>query len=295
MRSSSLAAATAAGVGAAAFAVGVLGAGTASAAGGVVTGVGTPMCVTSQLGVGLGGGDAGAGNVYRYVVFTNHGRTACHLTGFPGVSLLDASGTPIGQPAAREGSTYAPVVLRPGGSASDTLHTVNHQGTCLPTSAQVRVYPPGNRAAAVVPGRITVCYGTFGVTPLTAGTAGNPAAVTASTHDATPTPTATPAPTRSATAAPAPTRSPTATPAPTRSAGPVPEPARSAAPAPTRQVPVVPSGAPDTGVVASGSASSGHGNGTTTVAAGAAGGALAVGGLGLALRRRRAGTAGTRG
>lgn len=49
----------------------------------------TPMCATSQLTGSLGAGDAGAGNLYRYLVLTNHSSTTCHLTGFPGVSLLD--------------------------------------------------------------------------------------------------------------------------------------------------------------------------------------------------------------
>ncbi|MFD7945081.1 DUF4232 domain-containing protein [Streptomyces sp. NPDC059744] len=135
----------------------------------------TPMCATSQLTVSLGAGDAGAGNLYRYLVLTNHSSTTCHLTGFPGVSLLDASGRQIGPAATREHTSYEPVVLKPGGSASDTIHTVNHQGTCLPTSTQVRVYPPGNTASLVLAGEITNCHSALSITPLAAGTGGNPA------------------------------------------------------------------------------------------------------------------------
>ncbi|MER7810002.1 DUF4232 domain-containing protein [Streptomyces sp900116325] len=135
----------------------------------------TPMCATSQLTGSLGAGDAGAGNLYRYLVLTNHSSTTCHLTGFPGVSLLDASGRQIGPAATREHTSYEPVTLKPGGSASDTVHTVNHQGICLPTSTRVRVYPPGNTASLVLVGAITNCHSVLSITPLAAGTGGNPA------------------------------------------------------------------------------------------------------------------------
>lgn len=138
-------------------------------------GTGTPMCATSQLTASLGGQDAGAGNLYRYLVLTNHSATACHLNGYPGVSLLDSAGRQIGDPATRRPMDRTTVVLRPGAFASDTIHTANRQGTCLPTSTAVRVYPPGNRASLVVAGQITVCEGMFEITPLLAGTTGNPA------------------------------------------------------------------------------------------------------------------------
>jgi hypothetical protein len=138
----------------------------------------TPMCATSQLTASLGGGDAGAGQVYRYLLLTNHSGTACHLTGYPGLSMLDASGTLIGAPATQERLGYAPVVLRPGESASDSVHTVNRQTDssteCLPTSTQLRIYPPGNKAALVFPGKVTDCDDLFTVTPFLAGSTGNP-------------------------------------------------------------------------------------------------------------------------
>ncbi|WP_069467220.1 DUF4232 domain-containing protein [Actinacidiphila rubida] len=133
-----------------------------------------PMCTADQLTPSLGGGDAGAGNLYRYVVVTNHSATACHLAGYPGLSLLDAAGNQIGQPATRQPSSYQPVVLRPGGSASDTIHTANQMGTCQPASAELRMYPPGSRASLVFAGEVTICSGEFTITPFAAGTTGNP-------------------------------------------------------------------------------------------------------------------------
>ena len=142
------------------------------------TAASTPMCATSQLTASLGGGNAGAGNLYRYLLLTNHSATSCHVTGFPGLSLLDAQGKEIGVPATEEDISHAPVVLRPGESASDTIHTVNRQTDstteCLATSVQLRIYPPGNRASLVFPGKVTNCDDQFSVTPFAAGSTGNP-------------------------------------------------------------------------------------------------------------------------
>ncbi|WUH89062.1 DUF4232 domain-containing protein [Streptomyces sp. NBC_00433] len=134
----------------------------------------TPMCATSQLSAALGGGDAGAGSLFRYLVLTNRSSTACHLTGYPGLSMLDAKGAQIGAPADRQPMDYRPVVLRPGGSVSDTIHTVNQQGTCLPASVKLRIYPPGNTAWLDFAGSVTNCDDLFTVTPFTAGSTGNP-------------------------------------------------------------------------------------------------------------------------
>ncbi|MFI1093418.1 DUF4232 domain-containing protein [Streptomyces sp. NPDC020917] len=213
MRSSSLAA------GAAAVAIAALGVvpATASAAAPVRDATGTPMCATSQLTASLSGGEGAAGSLFRNLVLTNHSATTCHLTGFPGVSLLDAGGKQIGQPATREHEGYQPVVLKPGGSASDTIHTVNHMGSCLPTSASLRVYPPGNRASLVVPAKIANCDNLFTITPMAAGSGGNPVGS-------------------------GPTGGSTPTPSPTGSGS---------------QVTAVPSGAPDTGLAAGSSGGGG--------------------------------------
>jgi hypothetical protein len=239
MRASSLA------VGAAAVAVAALGAVPATAAT-PDRASGTPMCATSQLGASLAASDAAAGNLYYTLVITNHSSTTCHLTGYPGVSVLDSGGKQIGSPADRTAQTYAQVVLRSGGSASDFVHTANHLGSCQPTSAQMRVYPPGNRDSLVIPAKITVCHD-FDITPLAAGSGGNPPG-----------------------SGQTPTTAPSATPSPTQSSG--------------AQVPVVPSGAPDTGLEPAAHSSGSHG---AAIAAGAAGGALLLGGIGAGALRRR--------
>ena len=134
------------------------------------------MCTADQLTASLGGGDAGAGNLYRYLVLTNHSGTTCHVTGFPGLSMLDAHGKQIGAPATYQQLAHSPVVLRPGQSASDTIHTINQQGTCLPTSPKLRIYPPGSRQWIDFPGQVTNCDDEFEITPFTGGRTGNPPA-----------------------------------------------------------------------------------------------------------------------
>ncbi|WP_435178025.1 DUF4232 domain-containing protein [Actinacidiphila sp. bgisy145] len=134
----------------------------------------TPMCTAAQLSASLGGSDAGAGNLYRYLVITNTGTASCHVTGYPGLSMLDANGTQIGRPATRRTLDYSPVVLAPGGAASATIHTVDQQGTCLATSARLKMYPPGSKASLTFAGQVTDCDDMFEITPFTAGRTGNP-------------------------------------------------------------------------------------------------------------------------
>lgn len=245
MRKSSLAAGAAAVAVAALTAVPV----TASAVTPVRDAQGTPMCVTSQLSGSLHDAGGAAGSAFWTLVLTNHSTATCHLTGFPGLSMLDASSRQIGQPAVREHTAYQPVVLKPGASASDTVRSVNHQGTCLPESAQLRIYPPGNTASMRIPARITECYATFTITPLAAGTDGNPVSGSGSSGGSG----------TSGGSGGTPTAAP--------SGG---------------QVSTVPSGAPDTGLAAPAS----HGTSGWTLAAGA-GAVLVAGGLGTAALRRR--------
>ncbi|WP_152627700.1 DUF4232 domain-containing protein, partial [Streptacidiphilus melanogenes] len=132
----------------------------------------TPMCTTAQLTGALGGEDAGAGQLYYDVVLSNHSTTTCHLTGYPGVSVLDSHGNQVGAPATHDPRAYSAVVLAPHASATTTIHTgnrmTNDPGECRPATTALRVYPPGNRASLVVPAKLTVCD-IFTVIPMVAG------------------------------------------------------------------------------------------------------------------------------
>lgn len=132
-----------------------------------------PRCTRGRLALSLGRVSPGAGNLHAPLVFTNKGTAACHLKGFPGVTLLDASGERIGAPAQRSGDMRPAVVLAPGESAYAALHTLN-KGTsdepCRRPAASVQAYPPGSTWALRTPARaFQVCGGTFEVSAVRPG------------------------------------------------------------------------------------------------------------------------------
>ncbi|MGW2325976.1 DUF4232 domain-containing protein [Streptomyces sp. NPDC001700] len=131
------------------------------------------VCSTEQLRLTLGRKDVGAGNVYMPLVLTNKSTGTCTLTGFPGVSLLDSSGSAIGDPATRRGASRSTVSLAPGASASAMLHTLN-VGTsdtpCRRAPARIRAYPPDSFTSMTVPARsFRVCGGVFEVEAVHSG------------------------------------------------------------------------------------------------------------------------------
>lgn len=133
-------------------------------------------CHTSELKGSLGSPNPGAGNLYVPLVLTNTSSRSCVVAGFPGVSLLDAAGAQIEQPAQREpGFPENAVPLAPGGAASTVLHTTQEgiaPGPCWPTSTKIRVFPPNELEALVFPGELKVCGNAFTIRPLVAGPTG---------------------------------------------------------------------------------------------------------------------------
>ncbi|WP_432034951.1 DUF4232 domain-containing protein [Streptomyces cucumeris] len=131
------------------------------------------ICSTERLKLTVGRKDVGAGNVYLPLVLTNTSASACTLTGFPGVSLLDADGALIGEPAARRGASHSTIPLSPGGSASALLHTLNEGVTdtpCWKSATSIRVYPPDSfRAMKVAADSFRVCGGVFDVEAVRSG------------------------------------------------------------------------------------------------------------------------------
>lgn len=83
------------------------------------------------------------------------------MSGYPGVSYVDAAGGQIGAPAERDGTAAVAVTLTPGASASTTLqqtHAENYGTGCgITRAAGVRVYPPGATDSLVLPQEITAC------------------------------------------------------------------------------------------------------------------------------------------
>ncbi|MFE0193511.1 DUF4232 domain-containing protein [Streptomyces sp. NPDC059008] len=133
-------------------------------------------CTAADMSLRLGAADIGAGNIRYPLVFTNKGKKACTLRGFPGVSLIQRDGSPVGKPATRSGGAGGSVRLQPGQSAHALLHTVNDGVTdtpCWKDSQIVFVYPPGSKESMTTGSRgLRVCGGRFDVTAVEAGSLG---------------------------------------------------------------------------------------------------------------------------
>ena len=119
--------------------------------------VSAPTCRTSQLSLRWGNGGAAAGTAYRPIVFTNHGSSTCALRGYPGVAFVASTGGQVGSAASyNPQQPVTTVLVAPDSSASALLGTADYQnfppGDCLSHPVNgLRIYPPGNTAAAYVP------------------------------------------------------------------------------------------------------------------------------------------------
>lgn len=134
-----------------------------------------PECRTADLRASIGGQQGGAGSIFTTLVLRNVGHAACLVHGYPGVSLVDRHGHQIGRSAHWVAAPALPIILQPGQKASTVIRTLNPGvGTtaCLPPSAALRVYPPDQRAALLVPVRLSECLGRLEMRPLIAGSAG---------------------------------------------------------------------------------------------------------------------------
>ncbi|MFI7102219.1 DUF4232 domain-containing protein [Streptomyces sp. NPDC050161] len=133
-------------------------------------------CTADSMSLRLGTADAGAGNIRYPLVFTNHGKKTCTLSGYPGVSLISRDGSTVGRPATREGGAGKAVTLKPGQSAHALLHTLNegvNDTACWSGAQIVYVYPPGSKESMTThSGKLRVCGGRFTVTSVEAGSLG---------------------------------------------------------------------------------------------------------------------------
>jgi len=89
-----------------------------------------PICRLPDLYVGSSGSNGATGHVLYSIAITNHGKTACSLGGFPGVSLLTAQGKLVLLPEQQMSGGWAggppsPVVLPPD-QAAPVPHTVSN-------------------------------------------------------------------------------------------------------------------------------------------------------------------------
>jgi hypothetical protein len=118
----------------------------------------SPRCLTSQLrGKLIDDGGGAAGSFEEAIRFTNVGKTACTLQGWPGVSFVGhGNGTQIGTPAQQNrASLHATVTIGAGKTAIAPLRITDAlnfpASTCKPTPTDgFRVYPPGERYSLFV-------------------------------------------------------------------------------------------------------------------------------------------------
>lgn len=123
-----------------------------------------PRCSSSGLVVWLDTqGNGAAGSVYYQLELTNLSGHSCTLHGYAGVSAVTLGGRQLGSPASREtGKSAATVTLPNRRSAIATLRIVQagnfSRSTCRQAEAAgLRVYPPGERAAKLIPFPFEAC------------------------------------------------------------------------------------------------------------------------------------------
>lgn len=109
-----------------------------------------PTCNADELSLEAAqGSDSGAGTLAYDLTLTNTGDRTCTLGGFPGVSLVNANGNMVGQPADRA-TNYAEkkLSLTPGMKVKATLSAENSSnfdaGQCKSGATKLRMYPPND-------------------------------------------------------------------------------------------------------------------------------------------------------
>jgi hypothetical protein len=97
-------------------------------------------------------GDGALGHSYFQLEFSNIGKSACTLYGYPGVSAYDVHGHQVGLPATHGGARFL-VTLAPGDTAHVVLAATDGGVVCLHpiNTVLLKVYPPGQFNSQLVP------------------------------------------------------------------------------------------------------------------------------------------------
>lgn len=136
----------------------------------------TSTCATSDLAVWLNTSASGtAGSDYYIVNFTNLSSHSCTLGGYPGVSSVTLSTSQLGSAAARDTAHAAKLFTLVSAQGASGLAAANTKNSatailqitdvgnfsaskCGPvTAAGLRVYPPGQTSAKVIPYPFVAC------------------------------------------------------------------------------------------------------------------------------------------
>ncbi|MGH7018817.1 MAG: DUF4232 domain-containing protein [Brevundimonas sp.] len=135
-------------------------------------------CTGSDLKLSVEGGDAGMGNRVTVLALQNTGARTCSLTGYPTVTLADASGAALTAVKAvqepgnyfAQGTPPTPVALAPQAKAFFDLawNVVPHEGegekTC-PEAKTLRLTTPDDTALVSLPLALTPCGRQIRVSP----------------------------------------------------------------------------------------------------------------------------------
>jgi hypothetical protein len=129
-------------------------------------------CKSANLKLEVIAQGAAAGTHFENLILTNTGTSNCTISGYPGLSLLDANGQQIGEPADRQGDAGAPVVLAPGDAAHAMAGFPNWQNfnpdVCPVESVSLKLFPPEETVEMTVPFKDHACPG-WGVRVFEAG------------------------------------------------------------------------------------------------------------------------------
>ena len=122
-----------------------------------------PGCETPGLVIWLNtDGDAAAGSIFYNLEFTNLSGHACTLNGFPFINAVSLTGSLLGHRAGFSGGPAHQVTLNNGQTVKAALQIVNvlnfPASQCKQvTAAGLRVFPPNQTRAKVVPFPFGAC------------------------------------------------------------------------------------------------------------------------------------------
>jgi hypothetical protein len=124
-------------------------------------------CRTAELKIALGPGGVAAGTWAALLEFTNQGKAACTITGFPGVAGVTAAGAAT--PATERSGTMdgldttgtPRVTLQPGQQAASDLAGSDNpsSGDCPPPYTELQVSAPGDSSAVTIPAYLSELSG----------------------------------------------------------------------------------------------------------------------------------------
>lgn len=116
---------------------------------------GIARCKTANLSLAVNPAGGAAGTHFISIVLTNAGNGSCIISGYPGVSLIDANGNQVGEPAERNAAIPSTVIeLAPGQSAHALAGLPNYQnfpgGKCSGPAKGIKIFPPEETDALTV-------------------------------------------------------------------------------------------------------------------------------------------------